>query len=118
MQLTQQLTDLLAKSTPPTFSSELLALRDALLQQYNGAVDAMLFYGSCLRSGDALDGLVDLYLVVDNYRNAYRKPLPALFNRLLPPNVYYLETVVDGNRVSFKYAFISVQYLFHCSSPK
>ena len=43
MPLTQQLTDLLAKSTPLTFSRELLALRDALLQQYNGAVDAMLF---------------------------------------------------------------------------
>ena len=78
---TQQLKDLLAQSTPAAFSRELLALRDALLQQYDGAVDAMLFYGSCLRSGDALNGLVDLYLVVDDYRNAYGKPLPALFNR-------------------------------------
>ena len=115
---TQQLTDLLAESTPLTFSSELLALRDALLQQYNGAVDAILFYGSCLRSGDALDGLVDLYLVVDDYRNAYRKPLPALFNRLLPPNVYYLEIEVDGNRVRSKYAVISLQDMEHGTSPK
>ena len=118
MPLTKQLTDLLAESTPLTFSSELLALRDALLQQYNGAVDAMLFYGSCLRSGDALDGLVDLYLVVDDYRNAYRKTLPALFNRLLPPNVYYLEIEVDGNRVRAKYAVISLQDLEYDTSPK
>jgi hypothetical protein len=118
MPLTKQLTELLAKSTPLTFSRELLALRDALLQQYNGAVDAMLFYGSCLRSGDALDGLVDLYLVVDDYRNAYRKPLPALFNRLLPPNVYYLEIEVGGNRVRSKYAVISLQDLEHGTSPK
>jgi len=118
MQPTQQLTDLLAQSTPLTFSSELLALRDALLQQYNGAVDAMLYYGSCLRSGDALEGLVDLYLVVDDYRNAYRKPLPALFNRLLPPNVYYLEIMVNGNRVRSKYAVISMQDLEHGASPK
>jgi hypothetical protein len=116
MQPTQQLTDLLAQSTPQTFSSELLALRDALLRQYSGAVDAMLFYGSCLRSGDALDGLVDLYLVVDDYRKAYRKPLPALFNRLLPPNVYYLEIEIDGNRVRSKYAVISTQDLEHGSS--
>jgi hypothetical protein len=116
MQPTQQLTDLVAESTPLTFSDELLALRDALLQQYNGAVDAMLFYGSCLRSGDALDGLVDLYLVVDDYRNAYRKPLPALFNRLLPPNVYYLEIEVNGNRVRSKYAVISTQDLEHGTS--
>lgn len=118
MQPTQQLTDLLAESTPLTFSRELLALRDALLQQYNGAVDAMLFYGSCLRSGDALDGLVDLYLVVDDYRNAYRKPLPALFNRLLPPNVYYLEVTVNGNRVRTKYAVISLQDLERGTSPR
>ena len=118
MQPTQQLTDLLAESTPLTFSIELLALRDALLQQYNGAVDAMLFYGSCLRSGDALNGLVDLYLVVDDYRNAYRKTLPALFNRLLAPNVYYLEVEVDGNRVRSKYAVVSLRDLEHGTSPK
>jgi len=118
MQPKQQLTDLLAKSTPQTFSDELLALRDALLQQYSGAVDAMLFYGSCLRSGDALDGLVDLYLVVDDYRNAYRKSLPALFNRLLPPNVYYLEIKVNGNQVRSKYAVISTQDLEQGTSPE
>jgi hypothetical protein len=111
MQTAQQLTDLLAARTPLTFSSELLALRDALLQQYDAAVDAMLFYGSCLRSGDALDGLVDLYLVVDDYRNAYRKRLPALFNKLLPPNVYYLEVEVNGKRVRTKYAVISMHDL-------
>jgi hypothetical protein len=114
----QQLTDLLAECTPVTFSSELLALRDALLKQYNDAVDAMLFYGSCLRSGDALDGLVDLYLVVDDYRNAYRKPLPALFNWLLPPNVYYLEVWVNGKRVRTKYAVISLRDLEHGTSPR
>ena len=118
MQPTQQLTNLLAQSTPLTFSRELLALRDALLQQYEGAVDAMLFYGSCLRSGDALDGLVDLYLVVNDYRNAYSTKLPALFNRLLPPNVYYLETEAEGNRVRSKYAVISMQDLENGTSPR
>jgi hypothetical protein len=82
-----------------------------LLQRYDGAVDAMLFYGSSLRSGDALDGLVDLYVVVDGYRKAYGKALPALFNRLLPPNVYYLEVEVNGQRVRAKYAVISMRDL-------
>ena len=107
----QQLTTLLAESTSRTFSRELLALRDALLERYEGAVDAMLFYGSSLRSGDAQEGVVDLYLVVDGYRKAYGKFLPALFNRLLPPNVYYLEVAVDGQRVRAKYAVISMQDL-------
>ena len=118
MHPSQQLTNLLAECTPQTFSSELLALRDALLQQYGDAVDAILFYGSCLRSGNALDGLVDLYLVVDDYRNAYHKSLPALFNRLLAPNVYYLEVTVDGNRARTKYAVISLRDLEHGTSPR
>jgi len=114
----KHLTDLLAERTPPHFSSELLALRDALLKQYDDAVDAMLFYGSCLHGGNALDGLVDLYLVVDGYSNACRKPLPALFNWLLPPNVYYLEVKVNGNRVRSKYAVISRRDLQRGTSPE
>jgi hypothetical protein len=106
-----QLTELLAEQTPRAFSNELFALRDALLARYNESVDAILFYGSSLRSGDALDGLVDLYLVVDDYQKAYHKYLPALFNRLLPPNVYYLEVAVDGNLVRAKYAVISLRDL-------
>jgi hypothetical protein len=116
--LFQQLTKLLAERTPAICSRELLALRDALLERYNGAVDAMLFYGSSLRTGDALEGLVDLYLVVDDYRKAYGKFLPALFNRLLSPNVYYLEVEVDGNLVRAKYAIISLRDLEHGTSPR
>lgn len=114
----EPLTTLLAESTGQTFSRELLALRDALLQRYNGAVDAMLFYGSSLRTGDALDGLVDLYVVIDYYHKAYGKALPALFNRLLPPNVYYLEVEVDGRRVRSKYAVISMRDLQRGTSTR
>lgn len=114
----QQLTALLADETAGTFSRELLALRDALLARYQDTVEAMLFYGSTLRSGNALDGLVDLYLVVDDYRKAYRKTLPALLNRLLPPNVYYLEVVVDAQRVRTKYAVISLRDLERGTSRK
>jgi Phosphatidate cytidylyltransferase, mitochondrial len=114
----EQLTKLLAASMPRTRSSELLALRDALLERYNEAVAAMLFYGSSLRSGDALDGVVDLYLVVDDYHQAYRKFLPALFNSLLPPNVYYLEVEVEGHPVRAKYAVISMRDLERGTSPK
>ena len=118
MQPREQLTELLEERTPPAFSGELLALRNALLGQYNNSVDAMLFYGSNLRSGDALDGVVDLYLVVDDYRKAYGKSVPAIFNRLLPPNVYYLEVPVDGRLVRAKYAVISMRDLERGTSEK
>jgi hypothetical protein len=114
----QQLTALLAARDSQRFSRELLALRDALLDRFGDTVAAMLFYGSSLRSGNALDGLVDLYVVVDGYRKAYRKTVPALFNRLLPPNVYYLETEVNGSRVRAKYAVISLQDLERGTSMK
>ena len=107
----QQLTALLAERTSRNFSSELLVLRDALLERYGDAVDALLFYGSSLRSGNALEGLVDLYVVVDNYRSAYGRFLPAVFNKLLPPNVYYLEVTVNGQRVRAKYAVITLRDL-------
>jgi hypothetical protein len=68
----------------------------ALLQQLNarhqGAICATLVYGSCLRSGDIYDGLLDLYLICDSYRAAYRgRTLLAAANWILPPNVFYAE---------------------------
>ena len=116
--MSQPLIELIAQETPEHYSAEFQALRDRLLQQYEGAVDAMLIYGSCLRSGNALDGLVDLYLVVDDYHRAYRRWVPALFNQLLPPNVYYLEVQVGGKLVRSKYAVLSMRDLERGTSSK
>ena len=89
----------------------LRALQKRLLAQYGDALQAILFYGSCLRSGDALDGLVDLYVVVDSYRAAYPRPLLRLGNALLPPNVFYLEAPFAGRVVRAKYAVLSLSDL-------
>lgn len=75
----------------PAADPTLAALLEKLRAERNDSVCAMLVYGSCLRSGDIYDGLLDLYLVLDNYRKAYNGALPALANWLLPPNVYYAE---------------------------
>jgi len=84
------------------------ALRDELLGRYGNAVLAILFHGSCFRKGDISDGLVDLYLLVNSYRAAYHKHLHRTLNRLLPPNVFYLEVMVDGIMVRAKYTVISL----------
>ncbi len=89
----------------------LQALQEAVLAQYGDAVQAILFYGSCLRSGDALDGLVDLYVVVESYRAAYRRRWLRLGNLLLPPNVFYLEAPFAGRVVRAKYAVLSLNDL-------
>ncbi len=83
-------------------------LIDEILARHGQAARGILFYGSCLRSGDDLDGLVDLYLLVDSYRSAYSGRVPALLNALLPPNVFYLERPFKGQTVRTKYAVLSL----------
>jgi hypothetical protein len=85
------------------------ALADELLALYGSAVQAILFYGSCLRTGDDSEGLVDLYMLVDSYRSAFRKRTLSSLNKLLPPNVFYLEVSVQGRVVRSKYAVISLR---------
>jgi hypothetical protein len=81
----------------PNADPTLAALLAQLGTRHHGAICCTLVYGSCLRSGDIYDGLLDLYLICDSYRAAYRRPLLAAANWLLPPNVFYAEQrAVDG----------------------
>ncbi len=90
-----------------TARAALSALLAALQSRHAGAVDAVLFYGSCLRSGDLYDGLVDLYVIVSDYRSAHRSLPAAAANRALAPNVYYLQTTTPEGTVRCKYAVLS-----------
>jgi len=85
----------------------LAALLLQLRERHHGAVSSILLYGSCLRSGDIFDGLIDLYLVCDSYGSAYSGRGLALSNWLLPPNVFYAELEHDGRMLRCKYALIS-----------
>ena len=101
---------------PP--SRALQVLIDEILARHGRAARGILFYGSCLRSGDDLDGLVDLYLLVDSYRNAYSGRVPAGLNALLPPNVFYLECEHEGQVVRTKYAVLSLADFTRGTSPR
>lgn len=95
----------------------LAALLEALRERHNGAVCGILLYGSCLRSGDLYDGLIDLYLVCDDYRSACRSRLGAVGNWLLPPNVFYAEQS-DGERVMrSKVSLVSLRDFRRACSP-
>jgi hypothetical protein len=79
------------------------AMAAAIAAKHGEASRAVLFYGSCLRQ-DQLDGLMlDFYLVVSDYAQAYDKGWLATANRLVPPNVFYFE---HGGLVA-KYAVLS-----------
>ena len=56
------------------------------------ATAAVLFYGSALRD-EALDGVLDFYVLTDRPIAWPGSRWTALASRLLPPNVGYLETV-------------------------
>ena len=90
-------------------SESVWAVQEALQQRHNEAVGAMLFYGSCLRTG--LDeGVLDLYLLVNSYSDFYAgDSLAGWANRLLPPNVFYFKLARNGRTLRTKYAVISFE---------
>jgi hypothetical protein len=51
----------------------------------------VLFYGSCLRQKQLEGLMLDFYLIVSNYREAYDRKWLAVANQLVPPNVFYFE---------------------------
>lgn len=108
MKIPSQLINALGRDALRTASPAVQMLIDDILARHGQAAQGILFYGSCLRSGDDLDGLVDLYLLVDSYRNAYSSRLTALLNALLPPNVFYIERQFEGQTVRAKYAVLSM----------
>ncbi len=86
------------------------ALAGAIRERHGDTVRAVLFYGSCLRqdpSDDPPEGIQDFYVIVDRYQEAYSGRWQALANRLLPPNVFYIERAWQGRTVRAKYAVVS-----------
>lgn len=79
------------------------AMAAAIAALYPAAARAVLFYGSCLRTAD-LDGqMLDFYLIVSSYEEAYGKSWLVPANRLIPPNVFPFE----HGGLAAKYAMLS-----------
>ncbi len=74
---------------------------------YSDALIAVVFYGSCMRTRKYDDAVLDFYVIVDSYRNAYKNRWHAFLNRLLPPNVYFEQVKLNGNEIQAKYAVVS-----------
>ena len=108
MDIPSQLIAAISRRAERSASPAVHLLINEILVRHGQAAQAVLFYGSCLRTGDDLEGLVDLYLLVDRYRTAYTSRVQTFFNVLLPPNVYYLEREFEGQVVRTKYAVLSL----------
>lgn len=79
-------------------------LVEAIRARHGEAVRVILFYGSCRRTGD-LSGLIDLYVLYDDARAFHGGWLPALANRVLPPNV----TLISADGLRAKVATLSMR---------
>lgn len=76
-----------------------------------GGVVGVLFYGSCLRTGDLVDKIIDFYVIVDSYEAAWpERRWLALANRKIPPNVFYAETGTGTEILRSKYAVLSLDH--------
>ncbi len=82
-------------------------LVDALDERFGDALEAVIHYGSCLHAGNPTEGIVDLYAIVRDYRSAYPGALLRFFNRVLPPNVFYLEVGEGAGKLRTKYSVLS-----------
>jgi hypothetical protein len=109
-----ELRKLVAEELKAAVDRRVTEMAVAIAAKHGAASRAVLFYGSCLRQRQ-LDGLMlDFYLIVSDYSAAYAKRWLAAANRLIPPNVFYVEH--DG--LVAKYAVLSEADFAHECSPQ
>ena len=111
------LTDLVAAQLATPAHPVVSTFAQRVAQRYCASAEAVLFYGSALRTGDLSGTLLDFYVLVDSYRHAYGSIGFAIGNRLIPPNVFYAEEVIDGVTYRAKYAVLSTDHFRQLASP-
>jgi len=92
----------IAQPAPPAAH----ALAAELAHRGVSATAAVLYYGSALRAGE-LGGILDFYVLLDDVHAWPASWLARCANRLLPPNVGYLEFQHDARTLRAKYAVLS-----------
>lgn len=102
--LLQRLREELLQAAP----SGVQQLAGSLASRGGPATVAVLFYGSALRAGDA-EGILDFYVLMDDVAAWPGGALAHLANRVLPPNVGYLQQDEAGTGLRAKFAIISLR---------
>lgn len=106
--LPESLRRLIAEENAAPRPAPIVAVAEAAHRRHGHAIVAVLFYGSCLREASDEGKLVDLYLLADGYAGVHRSWFARALNRLLPPNVYYIEVPFEGRIVGAKYAIVTL----------
>jgi len=95
------------EAQPSDIPDSVLLLQEKLLEKYGDAVIAVLFYGSCLHDVSTSEGIIDLYVVVDNYGAINAGRIATMVDWFVPPTVRFLQLTNNGEEVRAKYALIS-----------
>jgi hypothetical protein len=107
------LRDIVAAELAEPVDPRVTAMAEAVAREHPAAARAVLFYGSCLREKQLEGLMLDFYLIVSGYRQAYGRRWLATANRLVPPNVFPFAH--EG--LSAKYAVLSEADLARECSP-
>jgi hypothetical protein len=110
--------EIVGQPSTQAIPSSIQAAGDFLANKYGQAVQGILLYGSCLRAGTDHNGLVDCYVIVDQYATVYSSSWLALLNRWLPPNVFYGEVNLEERVVRMKYAVLSLEDFERSVTPQ
>jgi hypothetical protein len=112
--VTDKIETLVAEELALPVDPKVTALATAIARAHGKASRAVLFYGSCLREKQ-LDGLMlDFYLIVSDYRQAYDRRWLSVANRLVPPNVFPFE----AGGLTAKYAVLSESDFHRLNGPR
>jgi hypothetical protein len=109
-----ELKTLVAEELAAPVDPRVTAMARAIAAKHGKASRAVLFYGSCLRQRKLEGLMLDFYLIVSDYRQAYGKRWLAFANRLIPPNVFYFEH--EG--LAAKYAVLSERDFHRLNGPE
>jgi hypothetical protein len=74
-------------------------------------VQTILAYGSALRDSNPENTLIDFYVLTQSLDGISGNSLSRQLCGLVPPNVYYAETKIDGTNYRCKYAVLPTELL-------
>jgi hypothetical protein len=102
-----QLLELLGAELAQPAPAGAQALAGELARRGGSGVAAVLYYGSALRA-ESLEGILDFYVLLDAVDSWPAGRLARIANRVLPPNVGYLEFAHEGQVLRAKFALLSL----------
>jgi hypothetical protein len=97
-------------------------LSEEIRRRCGAGTAAVVFYGSCLRK-QTDEGVLDFYVIVDDYRGSSPSRAIAWLGAALPPNVFYIELrtggggSADAEILRAKYAMMSREDFARATRP-